>query len=183
MPSNYISLNGRTAGPIQIGSSGAWISTTTPVTPSGAGQVSFLTSLSKGTLCQLRAASPSSKDDFGVVTVEFLRQYGFNPDDNTVDFSQYLHKDVFDSLYNVVIGSGIYPTDKDSITSRIVVLEREVSEFDASTDELTKNINRLNSLTSANESAIVALNSRIDSLDLDPFQGAVLFIAGGAITG
>lgn len=183
MLSNYISLNGRTAGPIQIGAAGAWISTTTPVTPSGAGQVSFLTSLSKGTLCQLRAASPSISDDFGVVTVEFLKQYGFNPDDTTVDFSNFLRKEVFDDLYNIIVGTGTYPTDKDSITSRIVILEREVSAFDASTDELTENINRLNSLTSANESAIVALNSRIDSLDLDPFQGAVLFVAGGAVTG
>ena len=183
MIGNYISINCKTAGPIQIGPAGAWLKTTTPISASGAGQLSFLTSLKNNTFCQLRAASPSKDDTNGVVTVEFLEQYGFNPNNVTVDFSQYVTKTVFDALTNDIFGSTSYPEDAETLVNRIIILEREVSQFDASTDELEKTITSLSTSIGINAGAIVELNKRIDNLSLDPFEGAVLFIAGGAVTG
>ena len=184
MLSNYISLNGRAAGPIQIGSAGAWLKMTVPVSASGTGQLSFLSSLNNNTYCQLAAAAPSKDNPNGVVTVQFLEQYGFDAGNINVDFSQYVTKTVFDTLYTTVMGTLLtYPSDKESIVARINVLEREVSNFDSSTDELEKEINTLTDMVGANASAITTLNDRISNLNLDPFQGAVLFVAGGAITG
>ena len=183
MIGSYISINGKTAGPIQIGPSGAWLKTTTPVSASGAGQLSFLTSLKNNTFCQLQAATPSKDDKNGVVTVEFLDLYGFDPDNINVDFSKYVTKAVFDALSNNIFGSSSYPDSADTLVNRIILLEREVSDFNASTDELEKTINAMSSSISLNAGAIVELNKRIDNLSLDPFEGAVLFIAGGATTG
>jgi hypothetical protein len=183
MLSNYISLNGRTAGPIQIGPSGAWLKMTTPASASGAGTLSFLTSMANSTYCQLQAAAPSKDDEYGVVTVAFLNQYGFNPDNITVDFSQYVTKVAFDSLSSSILGSALsYPSDKNPIVARIDILEREVSNFNSSTDDLEKEISQISSLVGYNSSAIAAVNTRIDNLTLDPFEGAVLFVAGGART-
>lgn len=184
MLSSYISLNGRTAGPIQIGTSGAWLKMSVPVSASGAGKLSVLTSMNNNTFCQLQAATPSTDDPNGVVTVKFLEQYGFKPGDVSVDFSQYVTKSVFDSLHAAVMGNLLtYPTDKESIVARINVLEREVSNFNSSTDDLEEEINELANLIGSNSSAIAELNDRFDNISLDPFQGAVLFVAGGAITG
>lgn len=183
MIGSYISINGKTAGPVQIGPAGAWLQTTTPISASGAGQLSVVASLKNNTLCQLRAASPSSTDDFGVVTVEFLKQYGFKPNEDTVDFSQYVKKDVFDAFSNNIFGAMSYPDSADTLVNRIILLEREVSQFETSTDELEKTINNLSTSIGANASAISAVNTRIDNLSLDPFEGAVLFVAGGAVTG
>lgn len=183
MLSSYISLNGRTAGPIQIGPAGTWLKMTTPASASGAGTLSFLTSMANSTYCQLQAAAPSKDDDNGVVTVAFLKQYGFTPGNVTVDFSQYVTKTVFDNLSATVMGQALsYPADKESIVARIDILEREVSNFNSSTDDLEKELSQLTSLVGVNSSAIASVNSRIDNLTLDPFEGAVLFVAGGART-
>lgn len=184
MITNYISLNGRAAGPIQIGASGAWLKTTTAVTAGGQGRLSFLTSLMGDTFCQLQAGEPSPSDPNGVVTVKFLENYGFKPGNVTIDLSSYVTKTTFDTLSAAVIGSRTsYPTNAKPVADRLETLEHEVNSFESSTDELEKNILELSGRISVNAAGLVAVNNRIDNLNKDPFQGAVILIAGGAKTG
>lgn len=177
---SYLGINGRAAGPIQLGPGGVWLKTTINPTASGRGEVSLLNNLSGSSLATLRVEHPNPDDLNAVVTVGYL---GTAQNDKTIDLTKYVLTSDFDRLYNAVLGEGQnYPTgDKvQSIVQRLIAVEGEVKGFTSNINLLQKDINQISIQASSNASAITSLQTTLDNLKFDPFGEPVLLVAGGA---
>ena len=178
--SSYLGINGRAAGPIQLGPGGVWLKTTTNPTASGRGEVSLLNSLSGSSLAMLRVEHPNPEDLNGVVTVGYL---GSVQNNEPIDLNKYVLTSDFDKLYNAVLGEGqVYPTGEkvQTIVQRLVGVEAEVKGFTSNMTLLQKDMAQISNQTSVNASAIAGLQTTLDNLKFDPFGEPVLLVAGGA---
>lgn len=178
---SYLGINGRAAGPIQIGPSGVWIKTTVNPTAAGRGTVSLLNSLNSDSLAKLRVDHPTPSDEYGVVTVGYLKAAESGA---TIDLSKYALVSDFDKLYNAVLGAGQnYPTGTGvkTIVERLVAVEGEVKGFSTNITSIMRDVNQISAQSSSNTNAIASLNQTLENLKFDPFGEPVLLVAGGAL--
>lgn len=193
MPSSvrsYVGVQGVAAGPIRLGPSGAWIVngqqniavTTRSVTtiPTVAIQRNLSTQTNEAVYLPLQAGLTSIKDDHGVVTVEFLKNYYPSHETPSVDLASYVTLVQFNELYNIVMGTNTSYTNPNSITVRVSALENTVAGFQTTNEALESQMQSISSQVYANSTSIGDLSNRIDNIQVNPFAGESLLIAGGA---
>lgn len=193
MPSSvrsYVGVQGIAAGPIRLGPSGAWIvngqqniavtARSTTTIPTVAIQKNLSTNTNEKVYLPLQAGLTSINDDHGVVTVEFLKNYYPEHEMPSVDLASYVTLVQFNELYKIVMGTNTSYTNPNSITVRVSALENTVAGFHTTNEALESQMQTISSQVYANSTSIGDLSNRIDNIQVNPFAGESLLIAGGA---
>lgn len=193
MPSSvrsYVGVQGIAAGPIRLGPSGAWIvngqqniavtARSTTTIPTVAIQKNLSTNTNEKVYLPLQAGLTSINDDHGVVTVEFLKNYYPEHEMPSVDLASYVTLVQFNELYKIVMGTNTSYTNPNSITVRVSALENTVAGFQTTNEALESQMQSISSQVYANSTSIGDLSNRIDNIQVNPFAGESLLIAGGA---
>ena len=187
---SYVGVQGIAAGPIRLGPSGAWIvngqqniavtARSTTTIPTVAIQKNLSTNINEAVYLPLQAGLTSINDDHGVVTVEFLKNYYPEHEMPSVDLASYVTLVRFNELYKIVMGTNTSYTNPNSITVRVSALENTVAGFQTTNEALESQMQSISSQVYANSTSIGDLSNRIDNIQVNPFAGESLLIAGGA---
>jgi hypothetical protein len=181
----YLGLQGVAAGPIRIGPSGAWIvDSTNTVNRSVYHSIAIVNKPHTGegvSFIPLRAGLASTEDDYGVVTVEYLKTYHPSSGSGTsVDLSKYTTKTEYQDLYKIVMGPNTSYSNANSIEVRVTSVENQIAGVTQTSQATSDMVASMKADISQTKQDITTLGARIDSLTFDPFAGGALLKAGGA---
>jgi hypothetical protein len=182
----YVGVQGVAAGPIRIGSAGPWIVNSYQL-PSAARTAVQIPAIAiqrnlNGTpeLLPLRAGLSSTADKNGVVTVEFLQDYYPEHGAPSIDLTAYTTITQFNNLYNIVMGTNTSYTNENCIVVRVSGLENEISTIKTSTLKFEQQLAATTTQSRVNAQEIASIKQQLTSLDINPFEGGALLVAGGA---
>lgn len=184
---SYIGVQGVAAGPIRVGPEGAWIvnssqlvSGTTSVPVLSIQKTPETSATSETVFVPMRAGLASTDDPNGVVTFEFLQHYYPDHEVPSIDLSAYTTIAQFNRLYAAVLGTNTSYTNANCIEVRVSALENEVQASKNNNNQLDNKIQSLSTQVYANATGIKNLQTQLDNINVTPFIGETLLIAGGA---